>query len=94
MRDAHVPDNDRVMHEHGSLMEILEAALTYDQLDVAALASFGVLSRGIQLLEEACTSNPKASQFEGGGHFQGLGRRVAAVAPLLTSHVALQLQGE
>eukprot|EP00959_Pyramimonas_sp_CCMP1952_P417598 8749150-Pyramimonas_sp.AAC.1 len=23
MRDAHVPDNDRVKHEHGSLMEIL-----------------------------------------------------------------------
>ncbi|CAK0809169.1 unnamed protein product [Prorocentrum cordatum] len=30
MRDAHVPDNDRVKHEHSSLMEILEYALTYD----------------------------------------------------------------
>ncbi|CAK0825933.1 unnamed protein product, partial [Prorocentrum cordatum] len=94
MRDAHVPDNDRVKHEHGSLMEILETALTYDQLDVSALASFEILSRRIQLLEEAYTSNPKAPRFEGSEHFQGLGRKVAAVAPLLTSRVALQLQGE
>ncbi|CAK0909748.1 unnamed protein product [Prorocentrum cordatum] len=94
MRDAHVPDNDRVKHEHGSLMEILETALTYDQLDVSALASFEILSRRIQLLEEACASNPKAPRFEGSEHFQGLGRKVAAVAPLLTSRVALQLQGE
>ncbi|CAK0900570.1 unnamed protein product [Prorocentrum cordatum] len=94
MRDARVPDNDRVKHEHGSLMEILETALTYDQLDVSALASFEILSRRIQLLEEAYTSNPKAPRFEGSEHFQGLGRKVAAVAPLLTSHVALQLQGE
>ncbi|CAK0895237.1 unnamed protein product, partial [Prorocentrum cordatum] len=94
MRDGHVPDNDRVKHEHGSLMEILETALTYDQLDVSALASFEILSRRIQLLEEAHTSNPKAPRFEGSEHFQGLGRKVAAVAPQLTSHVALQLQGE
>ncbi|CAK0837444.1 unnamed protein product, partial [Prorocentrum cordatum] len=94
MRDAHVPDNDRVRHEHGSLMEILETALTYDQLDVSALASFEILSRRVQLLEEAYTSNPKAPRFDGSEHFQGLGRKVAAVAPQLTSHVALQLQGE
>ncbi|CAK0887158.1 unnamed protein product, partial [Prorocentrum cordatum] len=94
MRDAHVPDNDRVNHEHGSLMEILETALTYDQLDVSALASFEILSRRVQLLEEAYTSNPKAPRFDGSEHFQGLGRKVAAVAPQLTSHVALQLQGE
>ncbi|CAK0853814.1 unnamed protein product [Prorocentrum cordatum] len=94
MRDAHVPDNDRVKHEHGSLMEILEYALTYDQLDVSSLASFEILARRVQLLEEAYTSNPKAPRFEGGQHFQGLGRRVAAAAPMRTSHVAGQLQGE
>ncbi|CAK0801976.1 unnamed protein product, partial [Prorocentrum cordatum] len=94
MRDAHVPDNDRVRHEHGSLMEILETALTYDQLDVSAPASFEILSRRVQLLEEAYTSNPKAPRFDGSEHFQGLGREVAAVAPQLTSHAALQLQGE
>ncbi|CAK0856855.1 unnamed protein product, partial [Prorocentrum cordatum] len=94
MREAHIPDNDRVKHEHGGLMEILEWALTYDQLGVSALASVELLSRKVQLLEEAYTANPKAPRFEGGEHFQGLGKKVAAAAPQLTSHVALQLQGE
>ncbi|CAK0874858.1 unnamed protein product, partial [Prorocentrum cordatum] len=63
MRDAHIPDSDRVKHQHGSVME-------------------------------AYNANPKAPRFEGGEHFQGLGKKVAAVAPLFTSRVALQLQGE
>ena len=94
MREAHVPDTDRVKHEHGCLMEMLEWALTYDQLDVSSLASFELLSRRVQLLEEAYTANPKAPRFEGSDHFQGLGKRTAAVAPQLTAHVAQQLQGE
>ncbi|CAK0813573.1 unnamed protein product, partial [Prorocentrum cordatum] len=72
---------EKVKHEHGSLMEILENDLTYDQLDVSSLASFEILAR-------------RAPSFEGSEHYQGLGRRVAAVAPTLTSLVAGQLQGE
>ncbi len=94
MRDAHVPENDRVRHEHSTLMEILEWALTYDQLDVSALVSFELLSRRVQLLEEAYTANPKNPRFEGSEFFQGLGRRTAAVAPQLTSYAATQLQSE
>eukprot|EP00959_Pyramimonas_sp_CCMP1952_P078303 1637001-Pyramimonas_sp.AAC.1 len=66
-------------------MEILDYALTYAQLDVSSLASFEILARRVQFLEEAYTSNPKAPRCEGSERYQGLGRRVAAVAPMLTS---------
>ncbi|CAK0882704.1 unnamed protein product, partial [Prorocentrum cordatum] len=88
-RDAQIPDNDRVNHEHDSLMEILEWAITHDELDVSALASFELRARRVQLLEEAHTANPTAPRYEGNEYF-----RAAAVVPQLTSHVALQLQGE
>ncbi|CAK0881159.1 unnamed protein product [Prorocentrum cordatum] len=94
MRDARVPGNGRVKYEHGSPVEILEWAITYDKLGVSALASFELLARRIVLLNEAYTANPKSPRFKGSEHFQGLGKKAAAVAPQLTSHVALQLQGE
>jgi hypothetical protein len=92
--DAKVPDTDRVKHEHATLMEILEWAMVYDQLDVSALSCFELLSRRVQLLEEAYAANPKAPRFDGGEYFQGLGRRNAAVDPALTQYVAQQLQSD
>jgi hypothetical protein len=94
LTDAKVADTDRVKHEHSTLMEILEWAMVYDQLDVSALSCFELLSRRVQLLEEAYAANPKAPRFEGGEYFQGLGRRNAAVDPALTQYVAQQLQSD
>ena len=62
---AHVPENDRVRHERSTPMEVIEWVLTYDQLDVLALASFELLSRRVHLLEEAYTANPKNPRFDG-----------------------------
>ena len=94
MLEAKVPETDRVRHEHRVLMEILELAVTYDQLDVSALSSFELLGRRVQLLEEASSANPKNPRFEGSEYFSGLGRRGAAVAPTLTAHVATSLQAD
>ena len=94
LSDAKVPDTDRVKYEHGCLMEILEWAVVYDQVDVSALACFELLARRVALLEEAYTANPKNPRFEGSEHFQGLGRRTAAISPALTSFVASSLQSE
>ena len=94
LADAHVPETDRVRHEHGTLMEVLEMAVVYDQVDVSALASFELLSRRVRLLEEAYTANPKNPRFEGSEYFVGLGRRSCAVSPALTAHVASALQAD
>ena len=92
--DAKVPEGDRVRHEHLLLMDILQLALEYDQLDISALASFEVLARRVALLEESYTTNPKNPRFEGAEHFSGMGRKTAAVAPDLSKHVATALQAE
>ena len=92
--DAKVPEGDRVRHEHAHLMEVMEFAMVYDQVDISALACFELVCRRVALLEEAYSANPKNPRFEGSEHFTGLGRRSAAVAPTLSQHVASALQSE
>lgn len=82
----------RVKCEHPTLMEIMEFATTYDQLDISAIASFELLSRRVALLEEAYAACPRNPRFEGHEYFAGLGRRTAAVSPALSQHVASALQ--
>ena len=69
MDDAGVPTADRVPHEHVFILDVREWAVCYDQLEVTLLACFKVISRRIQLLEEACSANPKAPKCEGSEHF-------------------------
>ena len=59
MRDTGVPDVDRVKHEHSLLCDVLEAALTYDQIGISWCVSFELLSRRLQMIEEAYGANPK-----------------------------------
>ena len=73
MLDARVPEGDRVKHEHQNLMEILEYAMVYDQVDVSALSSFELLARRVALLEEAYTANPKNPRLGGVGAFHRSG---------------------
>jgi hypothetical protein len=94
LADAKVPEGDRVRHEHSLLMEMLECAMVYDQLDVSALVSCELLSCSVALSEEAYTVDSKAPRVEGSDYFSGLGRRGAAIAPSRTQHVAPSLQAD
>ena len=94
MRDVGVPETDRVRHEHGILCNILQTAMTYDQLEVSSLCSFELVARRLQLIEEAYSSSPKAPKFDGQSHFMGQGRKQVAIAPALTAHVASELRDE
>ena len=94
MRDTGVPETDRVRHEHGLLCDVLQTAMTYDQLEVSSLCCFELLARRLQLLEEAYSASPKAPRFDGQQHFMGQGRKQVAIAPALTAHVAGELRDE
>eukprot|EP00971_Amphidinium_carterae_P343138 6482725-Amphidinium_carterae.1 len=94
VQDAKVPEGDRVRYEHAMLMEMLEAATIYDQIDISSLCSFELLARRVSVLEEAYYSNPKAPRFDGSEHLQGLGKRGAAIMPALTEYASKQMQSE
>ena len=81
-------------HEHGLLCDVLQTAMTYDQLEVSSLCCFELVARRLQLLEEAYSASPKAPRFDGQSHFMGQGRKQVAIAPALTAHVAGELRDE
>ena len=96
MREHSISENDRVKYEHGLLCDIIELAVSYDQLDISSLASFELAVRRVQMLEEAYAANPKQPRFDSQSklHFMGQGRRNSAVAPALVAHVASELRDE
>jgi hypothetical protein len=94
MRDTGVPDGDRVKHEHALLCDVLETAVTYDQLDISCCVSFELVCRRLQLIEEAYGANAKQPRFDSQNHFMGQGRRATAVAPSLVAHVAEEMKAE
>ena len=81
-------------HEHGLLCDVLEAAVTYDQIDISCCVCFELLVRRLQMLEEAYSANPKQPRFDSQAHFMGQGRKTSAVAPALIAHVATELKDE
>ncbi len=90
LRDAEIPATDRSRWEHQVLSEILEKAVEYDALQVSNLASFEVLSRRVQHIEQAHIDCPTAPDYAGGEFFMGSCERKggALVAPNLALHVA------
>ena len=95
-REAEVPSGDRSRHEHAILSRILEYGVTYDMLNVANLASFEVVARRLQLIEEAHVDNPGAPQYISSEHYMGVRERKggALLAPSLSLHVAGRMRDE
>ena len=94
LRDHGIQETDRVRYEHGLLCDVLQHGVTYDQLDISSLASFELVARRLQMLEEAYGANPKQPRFDAQLHFMGQGRKTVAIAPSLTAHVASELRDE
>jgi len=92
-KDIKAEDNDRSIHEHELLALAFELGGCYDQLDISALASFEVLARRMQLIEESKTAGGSTA-YEGAKHFMGYQRPGTLVAPELQKHVASKLQEE
>ena len=80
--------------EHALLCDMLQMAVTYDQLDVSSLGCFELLVRRLQMLEEAYGANPKVPRFDAQNHFIWQGKKNVAVAPALVAHVAGELRDE
>ena len=94
MKELGINDADRVKYEHAHLCDMLQMAVSYDQLDVSSLGCFELLVRRLRMLEEAYGANPKAPRFDAQNHFMGQGKKNVAVAPALVAHVAGELRDE
>ena len=96
LRDADIPGTDRARFEHHILSEILERAVEYDGLQVSNLASFEMLSRRLQHIEQAHVENSQAPDYSGAEHFLGSSEKKggALIAPGLSLHVATRFRDE
>ena len=94
LQEMKVPENDKIRHEYGVLMDILEMAIEYDQVDVSSLACFEVLARRVQMIEQAYSANPRQPRWEGQEHFMGIGQRGSATMPGLRAHAAQGLSAD
>ena len=94
VRDKGLVSTDRVVHELRVLVEILELGGSYDQLNIACLASFEFLCRRIQTIVDAHAINPQKPNYDAASFFSGIGRAVDGVAPELRAHAARRARDE
>jgi hypothetical protein len=96
VREAEIPAGDRSKFEHEVLSKVLELGVCYDGLAVSNLASFEVVSRRLQLIEEAHLDSPGAPSYEAAAHYMGSTERRggALISPGLSEHVAGRLRDE
>ena len=79
IRDAEIPLTDRSRFEHAILSDILEKAVTYDCLQVSNLASFEILVRRLQHIEQAHIECPNAPDYSGAEFSRALQNVVVAL---------------
>ena len=77
-----------------ALADVIEMAGTYDQLNLAALASFELIGRRWQLILSAHSRCPTSPDYEGMEHFEGLEKKKFGIAPVSQEHVARKLRDE
>ena len=94
---AGITGEGRSRFEHETLLTVLEAALTFDQLNVSSLGCMEVLARRVQLIEEARRiGGSSAPSYDGAAHFMGeaTGSTGSIVVPTLAQHVAAAMHAE
>jgi hypothetical protein len=87
-------DSDRAQHEMRVLARVFEYAVSYDQINVASLASFEILAWRWQLLLTAHEANPLSPDYGGSEHLDPLGVSEGGVAPQLQRTVAKQMKDD
>lgn len=93
---SRIPENDRSVFEDEVLARVLDAAVTYDCLNISNLASMELVVRRRQLLADAHSSSPGAPSYLGAEHYMGQTYKAGGgiVVPTLTDHVSKQLQAQ
>ena len=91
-----IPENDRSIHENEVLSRVIDAAVTYDCLNICNLASFELIVRRKQLIASAHSMNPMAPSYDGSEHFMGSSYSVGGgiIVPELAEHVSRKMQQE
>ena len=90
LKKSGVRTTDRSVHEHASICRALNWMLSYDQLNLAALASAEALNRRRTLIEFAHQGRPEAPSYEGAEDFLGVRESAdgSIIDPALTQHAA------
>ena len=96
VQQSKIPDGARAIYEDQVLSQILDAAISYDCLQVSNLACFELLVRRRQLLAEAHSHDPMAPNYQGADYWMGSKYKHggAIVINSLTEHVARRLQAD
>ena len=81
---------DRSVYEHSSLCRALQLMMSYDQLNLPALASAEALNRRRALIEHAHSGRPDTPSYEGAEEFMGIKDTAdgSLVDPALLQHTA------
>lgn len=96
VQQSKIPEGARAIYEDQVLSQILDAAISYDCLQVSNLACFELLVRRRQLLAEAHSHDPMAPNYQGADYWMGSKYKHggAIVINALTEHVARRLQAD
>lgn len=90
LKKSGVRTSDRSVHEHSAICRALHFMVTYDQLNLPALASAEAMNRRRALIEHAHSGRPDAPSYEGAEDFLGIKDCAdgSVVDPALTQHAA------
>eukprot|EP00435_Cladocopium_sp_Y103_P054313 s98_g17.t1 len=93
---ARIPDGDRSIYEDETLARILDAAITYDSLDISNLCCMELVVRRRQLLADAHSQTPGMPSYLAADHYMGQSYRAGGgiVTTSLTDHVSKQLAAQ
>lgn len=72
LQKSGVRSTDRSVHEHANLCRVLQYMASYDQLNIASLASAEALNRRRTLIEIAHQGRPEAPSYEGAEEILGV----------------------
>lgn len=90
LKKSGVRSTDRSVYEHSTLCRVLQLMASYDQLNLAALASAEALNRRRALIEVAHQGRPDTPSYEGSEEIMGVRESAdgSIVDPALTAHAA------
>eukprot|EP00438_Fugacium_kawagutii_P030435 Skav216220 [mRNA] locus=scaffold238:349502:350698:+ [translate_table: standard] len=93
---ARIPEGDRSVFEDETLARILDAAITYDCLDISNLCSMELVCRRRQLIADAHAQSPGMPSYLAADHYMGQSYRAGGgiVTPSLTDHVSKQMAAQ
>ena len=93
---SRIPEGDRSVYEDEVLARILDAAVTYDALNIANLACMELVCRRRQLIADAHAQTPGMPSYLAADHFMGQTYRSGGgvVTSSLTEHVAKQMASQ